>query len=371
MNNRVPSERGEFMRPPLRKALKTKTNNPKSITRTQTGGQIIKNKNMSTTPKISQKIATLLVCTIFLFSCLKEDMSNCPEQIRVYFTFTNKHTLVGEGYPIDPDDINQKRLYVFSHTGYYLGEYHDAHIANFNEEYYIDCSDLLPGKYRFVAWGGQDESCYSTALGHSENPAPFIKSTTGFDEALLMLKHSGNDVTTPVHQLFHSSLPVTVTNTKIQRFDMPVMQITNTVNIRTAGLPAGPDAYRFQIIDNNDAYTFDGLFATGVSDPTFSYTTPCTKDGTGQLSATLNVMRLAANRHKPQLQIYNETAGKPLYHTEDLIGLIQKADPNNDFDTTHIYNIDIIFDEGNDTNFTFTILINGWAVREQGGDLTE
>ena len=327
---------------------------------------------MSATSNKIQKIATLLVCTLLLFSCLKEDMSNCPEQIRVYFTYTDIFTLTGEGYPINPEHVDQMHLFVFNDKGYYLGEYRDDYIANFDEEYFIDCSDLMPGKYQFIAWGGKDENCYSTSLSHSINPAPFVKSQTTLDEALVILKRSGNSVSTFVHHLFHSDIPATVTNAKIQRFDMPLLQLTNTVNIHTAGLPADADDYRFDIIDNNDAYTFDGWFATSKSDPTFAYTTPCTKDRAGQLNATLNVIRLAEYRHTPQLQIYNETAGKLLYQSDDLIGLIQKAYPANDFDTKHIYDIEFIFGDGDDsTDFTLTIIINGWVVREQNDDLSE
>ena len=311
----------------------------------------------------------MLVCTQLLSACLKEDMSNCPEQIRVYFTFTDIHTLTGEGYPIDPDDVDQMHLYVFSDKGYYLREYRNDRIVKFSNKYYIDCSDLLPGKYRFIAWGGKDENCYSTT------PAPFVKNKTNFDEALLILKRAGGNVATP-HHLFHSDLPATVTYAKVQRFYMPLLQLTNTINIRTLGLPDDADNYRFNITDNNDAYTFDGSFATSVSDPTFTYTTPCTKDKAGQLNATLRVLRLAENRHKPQLQIYNETADTLLFPTgsysNDLIGLIQDAYAENDFDTTHIYDIVIVFGNGdNSTGFTFTIFINGWQVREQDGDLTE
>ena len=327
---------------------------------------------MSAMPNIIQKIATLFICTLLLFSCLKEDMSNCPEEIRVYFKFTDMFTLTGEGYPINPGHVDRMHLYIFNDKGYYLGEYRDEHIAGFSDEYYIDCSDLLPGKYSFIAWGGKDEECYSTSLGNTLTPPSFVKSKTTFDEALLTLNRSGNNVSTPVHHLFHSGLPATVTNAKVQRFDMPLMQITNTINIRTVGLPYDGNTYRFNIKDNNDVYTFDGSFATRESDPFFTYTAPCMKDKEmGQLSATLNVMRLAGYRHSPQLQISNETAGNLLYHTDDLISLIERTVPDNDFDTTHIYDIEITFDDGDDTGFTFTIMINGWVLREQNNELSE
>ena len=314
-------------------------------------------------------IVVLFVSGVLLTSCLKENMLNCPEQIRVYFTYTDNRTLTGEGYPINPEHVDRMHLYVFNEKGYYIDEYCDENIVVFDEAYYIDCSDLLPGRYSFIAWGGKNEDSYFTALANSSDLTPFVKNKTGFDEVLLMLKRSGNDVSTPVHHLFHSDIPATVAYTKIQRFDMPLMQLTNTINIRTVKMTANANNYRFDIMDNNDAYTFDGFFATDVTDPSFTYTTPCTKNNTGQVSATLNVMRLAENRHTPQLQVYNESSDEVLFQSDDLIKLILKANPENDFDTTHIYNIDIIFDS--DDDLQFTIFVNGWVVREQDDDLFE
>jgi hypothetical protein len=317
-------------------------------------------------------IAALIVNMLLLSSCLKEDMSSCPEQIRVYFTFTTIDTYTGEGDdPINPDDVDRMCLFIFSEDGYFLGEYCDDNITDFSTEYFIECSDLMPGKYRFIAWGGKDESFYLTI------PELFVKGKTTFDEAFLILKHPGNTISAPVHHIFHSDLPATVTYNKVQRFDMPLAQLSNTINIRTVGLPADNHEYMFIITDNNDVYYFDRSFATYYSAPTFTYNAPCTKDAAGQLNATLNVLRLAADRRTPQLQIYNKTAGTTLYpfgaHSGDLIGLIRSAYPENDFEKTHTYNIVIVF--GNpidgDTRFTLTIFINGWQVRDQNEDLVE
>ena len=299
-------------------------------------------------------------------------MSNCPEQIRVYFSFATLDTYTGEGDdPINPDDVDRMYLYVFNEKGFYLGEYRDNNIVGFDTDYYIDCSDLLPGKYRFIAWGGKDERFYE------KEPYQLIKGKTHFDEALLMLKHHNNIVSNNIHHIFHSDLTATVTNAKVQRFDMPLAQVSNTINIRTVGLSADDYTYSFNIADNNDIYNFDRSFASNILDATFTYTAPCTKDGTRQLHSTLNVLRLAANRQTPQLQIYNETTGTLLYpfgnYSGDLIGMIKSAYPKNDFDKTHLYDIVLVFgDPGHgNTNLSLTIFINGWQVRNQDVDLIE
>jgi len=320
---------------------------------------------------MSKKIIIVLIAkTLLLSSCLREDLTNCPEEIRVYFTFNTVDTYTGEGDdPINPEDVDRMHLYVFNNKGYFLGEYRDDNITGFSTEYYIDCSDLLPAKYRFIAWGGKDEEFYSTI------PEPFIKGKTTFDEALLMLNHSENSISKPVHHIFHSDLPATVTNSKVQRFDMPLAQLSNTINIRTVGLPVDANDYTFKITDNNNVYDFNSSFASYPTAPKFTYKSPCTKDGSYQLHSTLNVLRLADNRYTPSLQIFNETSGKALYpfgnHSDDLIGLIRSAYPQNDFDKTHTYNIVLIFGGSSEGNLDLTILINGWEVRYQNNNLTE
>ena len=305
-------------------------------------------------------IATMLISTLLFYACLKDDRSICPEEIQVYFTFPTT---------INPADIDRMHLYIFNDKGYFLDEYRDDNITNFSTEYYITCTGLLPANYRFIAWGGKDELYYSTS------PLPFTKGETTFDEALLMLKHPGGVVLAPPHHIFHSDLEATVVYGHIiQRFYMPLAQLSNTINISTIGLPASANAYTFNIKDNNCSYKFDRSFASH-SHGTFTYTAPCTKDGAGQLHSTLKVMRLSADRRTPRLEIYNETTGAPLYpvgtQSGDLIGLILSAYPQNNFETTHKYDIVLTFTGDDTTGFTVTVSVNGWLIHDQNGELIE
>jgi hypothetical protein len=179
---------------------------------------------MKKSSNIFNKIALLLACTLLLFSCYKEDGANCPKFLRVYFTFSNKE--------LNPANVDRMHLYVFDDKGYFVNDYRDDNIKGFSTDYYIECTGLNPGKYRFIAWGGKDERDYSVT------PALFVKGKTTFDEALLMLEHSGNTVSSLPHHIFHAELQTAVvTSQKIQRFYMPLTQLSNTINIRTVGLP--------------------------------------------------------------------------------------------------------------------------------------
>ena len=303
---------------------------------------------------IFRQITALFTGILLLFSCIKEDTSECIGEVRVYFSYSPQ--------TIHPADVDRMHLYVFSHNGYFVGEYRDNFISGFNADYFIDCSDLLPGSYRFIAWGGKDERYYATS------PTPFVTGQTTFDEALLMLEHSGNTLSTPVHHIFHSDLSATVLTTLMpQRFYMPLAQLSNTINISTVGLSPQDGVFTFRITDTNCTYTFDRSFASHDHEP-FTYMAPCTKDNENQLHSTLNVLRLAANRRTPQLQIINETTGVPLYpvgaHSGDLIGLILSATPNNNFDVTHTYDIVLTFTGDESTGFDVEISVNGWKVNK-------
>ena len=320
---------------------------------------------MKTIPHIFYTIATLLVGTLLLPSCTKEDMSDCPGQVEVYFTFNTSG--VG-GERINPADIDRMHLYIFNDEGYYLREYRDDRITNFNTDYHIDCSDLLPGNYRLIAWSGKDERFYSTS------PSGFVKNKTTFNEALLMLSHSGNNVPANLHHIFHAELQdIFIVFQKKQRFYMPLTQLSNTINVRTVGLSSNENVYTLNVRDDNCTYKFDKSFASH-SHATTTYTAPCIKNGAGQLNASLNVLRLAADRQHPQLEIYNETSGKLLYPTGtqsgNLIGLILSAYPQNNFEITHTYDIVFTFTESS-TGLTATVAINGWQVHGQEGELVE
>ena len=141
--------------------------------------------------------------------------------------------------------------------------------------------------------------------------------------------------------------------------------MADTITIRTEGEPANGSNFTFDITDNNGIYRFDASFANSPSDDTFTYSTPCAIDATGHLNASLNVLRLSADRRTPQLQIYDQSNDRPLYpigeQTGDLIELIRSAYPENDFDAIHNYEIVFTY-TGEPTDISVSISINGWNV---------
>jgi len=314
------------------------------------------------TSHISKMISTLLVCALMFSTCLKENFSDCPENIRVYFNFDSSS---------DEDqskNIDRMNLYVFSNNGLFLYEYRDDSV-NFSSDYYIDCSDLYPGKFRFIAWAGKDEKNYTT------HPETFVRNKTTFQEVFLKLNQTNDYVTEVIPPLFYSALPATVTKSKEQYFEMSLELMTNRINIHTIGLPSDNYEYLFEIDDNVYSYLFDG--STGSSEikdfntGEIRYVSLCNKDEMNQINSTINILRLSMKRYPPQMQIYNKTTGRSLYpnngQTNSLVDLIRKANPNVDFENTYTYDIVLYFGENPDEEPV--IIINGWEVREQEDNL--
>jgi len=300
-------------------------------------------------------------------ACLKESFYDCPESIRVYFNFDNRS---GEDQSKHIDRMN---LYVFDRYGFFLYEYRDDAVE-FSSDYYIDCSNLYPGSFRFIAWAGKDEDSYAT------QPGTFVRYKTTYKEAFLMLNQMDDLITDVIHPLFYSAIPATVTKTREQYFEMPLEIMTNTINIHTIGLPDDNNEYAFEIGDINSSYMFDGSLNLSndlKTSESFKYVSPCDKDEKSQLYSTINILRLSINRYSPQLQIYDQTTGRSLYpanegQTSNLIDLIRRANPNNDFEKTHTYDIVLNFGETDPTNPDdngLIITINGWEIREQDNNL--
>ena len=352
------------------------TNAPRSAKRLKKiqrfkNSKILKNfkKKLSLMKKTSHTkkiISIMLFCTMIFTSCLKENFTDCPEIIRVYFNYNGDY---------QSKYIDQMNLFVFSNNGYFLYEFSDDAVE-FSNNYFIDCSDLYPGKFRFIAWAGKDENSYAMM------PEKMVRNKTTLQEALLMLNISDdNSVSDVIHPLFYSVLPATVTKSKEQYFEMSLEHMTNTIIFRTIGMPDDNSEYMFEIDDNNNSYLFDGTFTqfpnlkagSQKSLEDVRYISQCDKDEANQLNSTLNIMRMSLNRYSPQMQVYNKTTGDPLFpadgQTGNLIDLIRKANPKNDFDKTNTYEIVLNFGSGNedgdDTNLAgVTISINGWEVRD-------
>ncbi len=298
--------------------------------------------------KQSTRIGVLvLLMAVLLPGCIKEDMDDCPTDLKIYVEFTPP-TYARTG--VNPKEVDRLNLYVFDAQDVFRGVWMDENPA-LAPGYYMTIPSLPAGNYRFIAWGGL-HACYSTL------PSTFKVGSTLYKDALLQLDIPSGEIDTLLHPLFHAHKTEYVQGgPKEQHINMNIVQAYNTINLTTGGLRSTGDEFLMSVTDNNGKYNFDYSFAPCSE---FKYTSPCTKDAKGQLHSSLNILKLAADRH-PQFEIYNVTKQKTLYKA-NLVSLLNRM-KDVDYDNIHTYDVHIKFTSmDSDTNMSISITINGWQV---------
>ena len=285
-----------------------------------------------------------LLCLLFpaLSGCIKEDLSDCPAGMKLYFTY-EPATYARTG--INESEVEKIDLFVFDAGGILRAVYTDES-PSLSSDYFMTINDLPSGDYTFVAWCG-------VPTYYKFGPSEMVPGRTKLSEALLYLDYE-TEVLNGVLPIFHSHLPAHVSSQRGQTLFLPLEQAYNTVNLTTEGLSQSGDTYRMRIYDNNGTYNFDYTFADCGD---LIYTAPCVRDATGQLSASLNILKLADGR-SPIFEITNVTQGTTLYRA-DLVALINEIGTAT-YDTVHVYDIHLKF--GLDVSDS----INGWWVVKDG-----
>jgi len=308
----------------------------------------------------------ILVCTnILLYSCIGEDMSNCPQGGIVPQFVLVAYAENKECKPLMVDDsLHSGQVYVFSEqTGLCVATFQIPGTPQLNKTYTPDWG-LPAGQYTYVAWFNNDEHSFQTDPDNRLLQF-LVPQTRNVDNTVsipfLCYGHLDNEALD-----FVGNHLITI----------PVMQFRNRVNLTVTDMNYAPvpnDKYTVSINDNNGDYGFDGNFATGNTPAGYStlnqYFTYSTTEQVNSdvLSASLNVLKLAGNRN-PTFAIKN-SAGEQIF-SANLIQLILSSIPNNDFDKTHIYDIVInnLFGNGEE-EVPLVITINGWIVDQSNVEL--
>ena len=293
----------------------------------------------------------ILVCTnILLFSCIKEDMSDCPPD-----GFSPKIVLVPyNGNTIDNNDLYSGKVYVLDElTGSVIDSYEIPGRPKLQTTYTPKWG-LPVGRYTYVAWLNTDAQYFS--VDERQLLLKFLVPKTQIVDKtdLIPFLCYGNIENAPLDSISDNLITI------------PVMQFTNKINLTVTGLknvsPQG-DEYTFSINDNNGNYGFDGDFA---SCPAFTYST--TKRSSADVfNASLTVLKLSGSRPNPTLTIKNNATGDE--YSIGLIPLILSKIPTNDFDKTHIYNITISNPFTREEEITITVTVNDWVDNQSNPDL--
>lgn len=299
-------------------------------------------------------------------SCIRYDRSDCPTALSVSFTYddyTRGKITVGNG------DIQNAVLYVYDQNDRFIRTWNiDAPV--FNKEYVADFT-LDKGTYSFVVWFNPGEPY--TVSDECASHGGEMGTRTG--SCLRLSLPDDKCIRGELPLLFHGTLCDTqIEGNAQERIAIPMILNNNIINLTVKGLPYSDATYSFSVSDNNGHYTFENGFSDCEG---FDYTTtmnfqsysPTREQATNKLNTSLMVLKLAADR-QPVIGLSNQTLGTVLYpsydeQTTDLVQLILKADPANDFDRNDIY--DIVFDFA--TDMTTTVYVNGWRVKESDNEI--
>jgi len=307
----------------------------------------------------------ILACTnILLFSCIKEDLSNCPPDGLVpQFVLV---PYAGSNPAIVNDSLHSGQVYVFNEqTGLCVATYQIPGTPQLNKTYKPNWG-LPAGQYTYIAWLNDDERSFK--VDPDQKLLQFMVPQTK------IVDNAGN-----VPFLCYGHLDnETLDSVGNHLITIPVLQFRNRINLTATDMryaPVANDKYTVSISDNNGDYGFDGNFATGNAPVGYSaFNQYFTYSTTGQvnsdaLSASLNVLKLAGNRPNPTFTIKNSNGDQVF--SANLVQLILASNPNNDFDKTHVYDIVItdLFGNG-EKEIPVVITINGWIVDQSNVDLT-
>jgi hypothetical protein len=277
-------------------------------------------------------------------SCIKEDLTDCPLPLQVVFSYENAHALAQE-------DLKKATLFIFDTDNKPVTSWSvDNPVLN---TVYEPDIELVPNTYNFVVWFNLLSPYECTPItGNSDKEGLEFRLqpplSRQIDEPAFNLPVS----------LYGTTDDLIKKEERVHKVTIPVNQNTNRINLTVHGLLPAEDLYRFSITDNNGNYSFRNEF---LPCDDFTYTTSALfSPGSTTLNASLTVLKLAKNHPSPLLTIRNETTGEVIFPQSEeiqnnLVQLILAAYPDNDFDQTHVYDIEISF-----TTVGVTIQINGW-----------
>ncbi|MCC8018155.1 MAG: FimB/Mfa2 family fimbrial subunit [Rikenellaceae bacterium] len=254
-------------------------------------------------------------------------------------------------------EVSALHVFVFDHDGYYVTTLEDREPL-IGGDYAMDVP-LEPGDYEFIGWTNIGSSY---AVSHNA-PQPGV--TTLGDLYIELDILDGDTLRDMPDHLHHglTRLPSVATDTGWE-YVMEIDRYTYTVNIVTEGLGADDKDYRYVIADRNGRLS---IYNEDISERTIYYVADCDRDDSGQLSASLRVIRLLEDHLDSRVYIENRETGELLF-SDNLIGrLLSLRDIGEtvDFSTRFEYTIKLVFDR----DILVSISVNDWIVWESGYEI--
>lgn len=303
--------------------------------------------------KFTSSLLLVMLLSMSFNSCIKDDLSDCPSSIRIYFDYLpTTYANIKEG--ITPDDVKQMNLYWFdAETDLFLGMKVDEAPDLSSSDYFMTIPALKYGEYKFIAWGNLKDE-------YSLLPKEPVVGSTTFDKFTVTLNTIVNDsVKHKIKPLFFGqSMKTTI---KAGEFSpevrIPIVQDTYTINLTVTGKINENKRYRYVVSDSNTFFDFNNAY---VPCSTVHYMTDCGAPEKGKIKESVTMLRISKGR-SPILKVIDiEDETNPIFKI-NLIELILDLEVQHkveiDFDNMYEFDIEVTIDNG-----SFVVVVNGWQI---------
>jgi hypothetical protein len=307
---------------------------------------------------------------IFLFSsCIREDNRDCPQGVRLRFSYTHNN----KGLDLLTKQVRDIHIYLFDrHTGT-LASIVSTGVQDIARRY-IDI-DIPAGIYTAIAWGGS-----SANMLQGGYRATAVIGITTLEQFRMMLDYesiSGNlpadavPKTADFDDLFYAFVEnIPVVMNRRRTVDLSFIKNTNTLKVTVTGLQNLRSVMPVDIFTTgaNWLYTYGNTPVTNT--PRMLYLPQIetlTANNTMEVfikQQRLHIGQSAANR--VMFYIQDPATGTDVVAPLDLIAAIMQ---NPAYQTQQAIDMEDLFaiavsisPTGNSVNTTVTITINGWEV---------
>jgi hypothetical protein len=296
-------------------------------------------------------------------SCVRELCSICPQPL---FDETLKivFSLRPTDMPVQQGREHRVALYVFDDTGRVFDVWRADDVV-FGRVYDTGIVSGA-GTCELVAWVSSPDEPFNL----KPPPAEAVGSGVGVSQAKLELAVAdGGVVDEKLPWLFYGAVNVPAGETLSSPVELVLTPDSYIINLNATGLPDDGSVYRFAIRDNNGAYDFRNNY---LDTEYFSYSSEgqaVTHAKSGVLAVSLTTLRIG-DRRSPEISLVNGSTGEDIFPaghfgTNDLVRIIRANKPDNDFETEHIYDLDIAY-----TATSVELRVDGWVVKPQDSELT-
>lgn len=304
---------------------------------------------------IKNRIASfcILLLACVLQGCVQDDLSDCGVGIKFRYI---KNV---DGIDKFTSSVERITLFVFDEEGYFIDEYSDE--GDILKNNYTMNLPLKGGKYQLVAWGNLCEDYELTG---------YTRGVTKIDEVLLSLKRQDNVVNEHPTHLFYGgveSIDLQSPYTGRKYITMDMMKNTNTIYVKTKGLPVKSDTkaesawgteFTCTITSVNGDYRFDN----SITGERLTYIPEYSRQEETLDSGFVIMRELNDGSTGSRLIIsYNGEAEKEpeILLDTDLTKLLVPASITGDLDIDDEFTLEVLFDY---TSGNVTITINDWVV---------